>query len=191
MAPRFAPTYSLDDDVSNVSTFRSLIGAAGGPGTQNRFFVMFNPPGALNTDNFGDMRWLCEATDLPGRGLKTAEFRHYGPTFRRPYEVEYETIDFTLLCRDAYTERFGFDEWMRLISPNDNYDMEYPDLYEGSVTIYTVSQTSEYSYYRFVLQGAWPVMVSKQPMSWIEDQVQRLTVTFTFNQWARADIDLG
>lgn len=188
--PVIPPIINPGADVSNISVFRSMIGAAGGPGTQNRFYVMINPPGALANDNYADMRYLTESAELPGRGLKTAEFRHYGPTFRRPYEVEYETIDLTLLCRDAYTERFAFDEWMRLISPNDNYDMEYPDDFEGSITIYTVSQTSDESYYRFILQGAWPVMVSKQPMSWIEDQVQRLTVTFTYNQWAREAIDL-
>lgn len=185
--PLIPPAIGMDAGVSDVSVFRALLGAAGGPGSQSRFFVMVTPPAGLGAglENFSDMRYLCESADLPGKGLKTAELRHYGPSFRRPYEVEYETIDLTFLCRDYYTERFAYDAWMELISPTNNYDMAYPDDYEGSVRIYTVTQTSMLSRYRFNLQGAFPIMVSKQPMSWIEDQVQRLTVTFSYAQWTR------
>jgi hypothetical protein len=103
--------------------------------------------------------------------------------------MEYDTIDLTFMCRDHMTERLFFDEWMDSISPVNNWDLDYPDTYEGEVHIYHVSQTNT-SYYKFILRRAYPVAIGKQPLLWAEEQIQRLTVTFLYTDWVREKIDV-
>jgi hypothetical protein len=186
-------TIGAVDDISNINNFRSLMSAMGGPGTQSRYYADVIAPAAVSSgggsQNFTDLKFLCEAAEFPGKGLKTTEINHYGPAFQIPYQISFEPIDLNFICRDYMTERLAFDEWMHYISPYNNYDFAFPEDYEGEVHIYQVTQNNR-SFYKFILQRAYPVMVSKQPVTWIEQEIQRLSVTFVYNQWAREKIDV-
>jgi hypothetical protein len=139
--------------------------------------------------NIEDLAYLCEVAEFPGKSLSTTEAHIYGPKYHVPFMMEFETVDLTFLCRDYMTERLFFDEWIDLISPVNNWDFTYPDDYEGEVHVYHVTQTNE-SYYKYIFRRAYPVAIAKQPLLWAEEQVQRLTVTFAYVDWAREGIDV-
>lgn len=145
-----------------------------------------------------DLAYLCESTELPGRGfMQIDNIRYYGPSFKLPFQTSYEDITFTLLCRNKSVERQMFDDWMEIINPTNTFDFRYRDQYACEIDIFTYGEvpgptgTAPKSEYCFTLRNAWPVLINPQPVTWADDNVQRLGVTFTYEKWVRVGRDIA
>jgi hypothetical protein len=68
----------------------------------------------------------CEAAELPGRTLQTADVKIYGPTFKVPYQSQYGDTTLTFLCTNEFYERKLFDRWIEAIHPSDTNNLRYP-----------------------------------------------------------------
>jgi hypothetical protein len=68
----------------------------------------------------------CEAAELPGRTLQTADVKIYGPIFKVPYQTQYADTSLTFLCTNDFHERKLFDRWMEAIHPSDTNNMRFP-----------------------------------------------------------------
>jgi hypothetical protein len=151
-----------------------------------------------------DFTYLCETAEMPGRGFMSLDVRYYGPSQKLPFQTQYEDTTMTFLCRSESYERQFFDDWMEVINPTNTYDFNYRSDYETTIEI---MQLAEYSAaaavgpnlpgaasypketYRITLYNAYPTLVNPQPMTWADDQVQRLAVTFTYHKWRREGYD--
>jgi len=170
-----------------------------------RFFVRINqidkiPSRAKNAAR--DLEYLCETTDLPGRGFVSADIRYYGPNFKMPVQTQYEDINFTFLCRNKSFEREFFDDWMDYMNPNNSFDFKYRDQYAVSIDIFQISEYPDSNgsieagipgqvrdigkaEYRLTLHNAYPILLNAQPLNWSDFNYLRLVVSFTYTHWGR------
>ena len=186
---------------------KSAMSRYGGLGKSARFAVRIMPARVHLGKGYGDFvrdfTYLCESAEMPGRGFMSLDVRYYGPNQKLPYQTSYEDTTMTFLCRSESFERQFFDDWMELINPTNSFDFNYRDEYETTIQIIqlaeygtstgagpsTQSGTYPKETYRITLYNAYPVLVNPQPMTWADDQMQRLAVTFTYHKWRREGYD--
>lgn len=190
----------------SMPDFQALYSKYGEPAKSSRFLVSLLPPPAIlnyrggSTYPVNELSYLCEAAELPGRGFMTADLRYYGPNFKSPYQSVYEDINLTFLVRDKFGEREFFDNWMEVINPSNRYDFAYRNSYLATINIFQMSDVSidaegegstkqGQQRYALTLQKAFPILVNPQPVTWADDNFQRVTVTFTYTRWIRTGLD--
>jgi hypothetical protein len=183
-----------------MNDVRAINSMYGGLAKSARFAVRIAPARVHLAANYGpflrDFTYLCEAAELPGRGFLSLDVRYYGPNQKLPYQTQYEDTTMTFLCRSESFERQFFDDWMELINPSNTYDFNYRSDYETTIEIIQLAEFGESDSsrapketYKITLYNAYPTLVNPQPVTWADDQVQRLAVTFTYHKWRRANYD--
>lgn len=192
VAPAEAPkNLSLND-------FYSIAGKEDDLAKSARFLVTIIPPAKLTSTfpsgyAFSDLTFLCESAELPGRGLIASDIRYYGPSYKIPYQSQYEDTNLTFLVRDRWNERRFFDNWMELINPQTSYDFSYRNDYISTVTVFAMSDLKKgdqgQQRYQWRLFEAYPILISGQQVTWADDNFHRLTVTLTYKKWFRPGYD--
>ena len=188
----------------DMSSFWKVSDSFGHLAKACRFVVVINSPGSLTgqistfqgTNVMRDLTYLCEATEFPGRNFNNMDIRYYGPNFKLPYQTNYDDINMTFICRNSSFEREIFDNWLEIINPTSTFDFQYRDNYTSEITLFQMtdfenaagSKTPAASY-EFTLYDAFPITVNPQPVTWADDQIQKLTVAFTFSKWRRKNKD--
>ena len=128
----------------------------------------------------------CEAAELPGKTMTTADVKIYGPTFKVPYQTQYGDTSLTFLCTNDFYERKLFDRWMEAIHPTDTNNLRYP---KGNNTRYLsnikIVQYDEFikQIYAIELIDAFPVGIAPQSLSWSEENFHRLQVSFAYQKY--------
>ena len=144
---------------------------------------------ATRTTNASLSRYLalqCETAELPGRTLLTQDAKVYGPTFKIPYQSQYNDINLGFICTNDFYERKLFDRWLEAIHPSDTNNMRFP---RGNQTRYmtniTIVQYDDFikKIYSVQLIDAFPIGVAAQPLSWSEDNFHRLSVQFAYQRY--------
>jgi len=128
----------------------------------------------------------CESAELPGRTLMTHEAKVYGPTYKVPYQSQYNEMTLTFLCTNEFWERKLFDRWIEAIMPSDTNNMRYAkDEATRYMTPIKVIQYDDFikQIYAIELIDAFPIGVSAQPLSWSEDGFHRLSVQFAYQRY--------
>lgn len=164
----------------------------------SRFAVRITPSGTDNqlirlgyTALMQQFTYLCEAAELPGRGFMKTEQSYHGPVFSVPYQTQYSETSMTFLCRTQSFERQFFDDWMEIINPTDTFDFEYKDRYKCQIHLYQFGEggrrndTAPLAQYAWTLHDAYPILINPQPVTWADDNFQRLAVAFSFSKWTR------
>lgn len=193
----------LIKDVPDVSldVVRNWNSVYGSLAKSCRFIVQIRPARALVTMGYSNFLnqfpYLCEAVEMPGRGFVTGDVRYYGPNQKLPIKSQYEDTTLTLLCRSESWERQLFDDWMEAINPTRSFNFRYRSEYECQVDIIQLSESADpqnsekpFKSYKISLINAYPVLINPQPMTWADDQFQRLSVTFTYHKWKRIGWDI-
>jgi len=125
----------------------------------------------------------CEAAELPGKGLQTADVKIYGPIFKVPYQTQFNDITLSFLCTNDFYEKKLFDRWMEAIMPMDTNNLRYP---KGDDTRYLTNlkiiQYDEHikTIYAVECIDAFPVIMASQPLNWADEGFHKLTVQFTY-----------
>ena len=128
----------------------------------------------------------CETAELPGRTLMTHEAKVYGPTYKVPYQSQYNEMTLTFLCTNEFWERKLFDRWIEAIMPSDTNNMRYAkDEATRYMTPIKVIQYDDFikQIYAVELVDAFPIGISAQPLSWSEDGFHRLSVQFAYQRY--------
>ena len=144
---------------------------------------------ATRTTNASLSRYLalqCETAELPGRTLLTQDVKIYGPTFKVPYQSQYNDISLGFICTNDFYERKLFDRWIEAIHPSDTNNLRFP---KGNGTRYmcniTIIQYDDFikKIYSVQLVDAFPIGVAAQPLNWSEDNFHRLSVQFAYQRY--------
>ena len=128
----------------------------------------------------------CEAAELPGKTMTTADVKIYGPTFKVPYQTQYSDTSLTFLCTNEFYERKLFDRWMEAIHPTDTNNLRYP---KGNKSRYLTNikiiQYDDFikQIYAVELIDAFPIGVAPQSLSWADDGFHRLSVSFAYQKY--------
>lgn len=186
-----------------MSDFHAYSSAFQSLAKSSRFAVRIVPSNTtsfLNRLGYGafmrQFTYLCEAAELPGRGFMNADLRYYGPNFKVPYQTEYQESAMTVLCRAESFERQFFDDWMEIINPTSTFDFSYKDQYTTEIHMFQFSdralnsdRSEPVATYAWTLHDAYPILINPQPVTWVDDNFQRLAVSFTFSKWTRKNRD--
>mgnify|MGYP003330016269 CR=1 FL=1 len=128
----------------------------------------------------------CETAELPGRTLQTQDVKIYGPTFKVPYQTQYNETTFTFLCTNDFYERKLFDKWIEAIMPNDTNNLRFPkgknSTYLTKIRIIQYDDTIK-QIYAVDLIDAFPIGISPQALSWAEEGFHRLAVQFAYQKY--------
>ena len=128
----------------------------------------------------------CEAAELPGKTLTTADVKIYGPTFKVPYQTQYGDTSLTFLCTNDFYERKLFDRWMEAIHPTDTNNLRFP---KGDKSRYMTNikiiQYDDFvkQIYAVELLDAFPIGVAPQALSWGDDAFHKLQISFAYQKY--------
>ena len=128
----------------------------------------------------------CETSELPGKTLVTADAKVYGPTYKVPYQTQYNETTFTFLCTNDFYERKLFDRWLEAIMPTDTNNLRFAK--DDDTRYMSNIQVIQYDdfvkqIYAVELIDAFPIGVSAQPLNWAEDGFHRVSVQFTYQKF--------
>ena len=199
------PSFNIDNQPTNLrmTDFWAYSTAFNSLAKSSRFAVRIVPSGSdsfLRRLGYGgfmqQFTYLCETAELPGRGFMSIDLRYYGPGFKVPYQSDYQETAMTFLCRNQSFERQFFDDWMEVINPTSTFDFNYKDTYKCEIHMFQFSEqatssnkTEPIATYSWTLHDAYPVLVNPQPVTWADDNFQRLAVSFHFSKWTRKNRD--
>ena len=178
--------------------FRAISDDYGGLVKSCKFAVRIKPIGRYILQWFDfcrDFTYLCEVAEMPGRGFMNIDIRYYGPSHKLPFQTTYEDMNLTFLCRAESLERQFFDDWMLTINPINTFDFNYRDDYRSEIDIFQFADYSDEdegypsAKYYTTIHNAYPLLINPQPMTWGDDQFQRLIVSFTYTHWSRRGYD--
>jgi len=166
---------------SVFSDVSSAIGSAfGRQGDQDEY---------SRTSNSSMSRYLalqCEAAELPGKTLQTADVKIYGPTFKVPYQTQFSDTTLTFICTNDFYERKLFDRWMEAIMPSDTNNLRFAKGAQSRyLTNIKVIQYDDFikQIYAIELMDAFPIGVAPQSLSWTDDGFHRLSVQFAYQRY--------
>jgi hypothetical protein len=130
----------------------------------------------------------CETAEIPGRTLVTQDAKVYGPTYKIPYQSQYNEMTLTFLSTNEFWERKLFERWIEAIHPSDTNNMRFPkgdSLNTGYMTPIKVIQYDDFirQIYAVELVDAFPIGLSAQQLSWSEDGFHRLSVQFAYQKY--------
>lgn len=209
------PIFNAPRDLT-MADFKALSDMYGGLQSSCRFIVMIVPTGEFiqASGQFSrQLMYLCEVAEMPGRTFESLDVRYYGPNHKLPHKTIYEDINLTFICRSKSFERQFFDNWQLIINPINTWDFNYRDQYRAQIHIYQYSNLAKIgtmpgyfpgsdapvpinintnipdAQYWMTLHDAYPIFVNPQPMTWADDQFQRLIVSFTYHHWSRPGLD--
>jgi hypothetical protein len=189
-----------------MTNFRAIIDNYGALAKQCRYYVRILPAGVNNKLRdlgynymLNEMSYLCDAAELPGRSFDVSETRYYGPGLVVPHNTKYSgEISLSFLTRTEGYERQMFDDWMGIINPINNFNFEYAKNYYATIQVFQLSEapaegdlraTAPKATYMWSLQNAWPATVTPQPVTWADNDVLRLSVSFIYQFWTRPGRD--
>ena len=141
------------------------------------------------TSNASLSRYLsmqCEATELPGKSIVTADAKIYGPTFKVPYQTQYSDVSFTFLCTNEFYEIKLFERWIECIMPSDTNNLRFPkDEKSRYMTNIKIVQYDDFIRQIFAIEliDAFPIAIAPQPVNWADDGFHRLTVQWAFQKY--------
>jgi hypothetical protein len=128
----------------------------------------------------------CDTAELPGKTLQTADVKIYGPTFKIPYQKQYNDMSLSFICTNEFYERKLFDLWIDAIMPSDTNNLRFPkDEETRYMTDIQVLQYDDFikQIYSVKLIDAFPIGVAAQPLAWSDDGYHRLTVQFAYQKY--------
>jgi hypothetical protein len=182
--------------------FRSKIDNLGTLAKQCRYFVRILPNRGNKLQELGynmlrDLSYLCDSTEFPGRSFEVTETRYYGPSVITPHNTKYTgEISMSFLTRAEGYERQLFDDWQGIINPLNNFNFEYPKNYYSTIQVYQLSESprnisdnAPKATYMWSLLNAWPATVNPQPVTWADNDVLRLSISFIYQYWTRPGRD--
>lgn len=183
----------------NPNEFLSNINRNNGLAKPAKFEVIVNLPLIVSQDGLANLSGpfvefggkvpeslalQCEAAELPGKNFVTDDVKIYGPTFKIPFQTQYNDISLTFLCSGNFYERFLFDSWMNYIMPTDTNNLRFPkgNGFTGYLTEILIKQYDDIGneIYNVKLIDAFPINVQAQTLNWSEDGFHRLTVVFSY-----------
>ena len=197
------PSYNIPNQPENLSMadMHAYSSALGSLAKSARYYIRIQPVGELLVglgymDFMKQFGYLSDSAELPGRAFMSIDHRYYGPNFKTPFQSTYEDMQITFLCRTESFERQFFDDWMEIINPTNLWDFNYRDQYRANIDIFqlaeapdTSGKTAPKAVYKWTLWDAYPTTINPQPVSWSDDNIQRLSVSITYSHWTRVNRD--
>jgi len=87
------------------------------------------------------LHFSCYAATIPGQTLATTDVRTYGPSYKMPYNVNYQDLNLEFYCNGDMEQKHIFDYWLTNIQPPGTYDMKYQSDYKCKIFVTQFKET--------------------------------------------------
>ena len=140
--------FALDSLVgSGISTIKYGMGKLA---RNNRFSIELEVPEALrkgdNDDILGlvdKLSYYARSAPLPGRSFATEEKRIGNRSvIHVPYNIIYSDYTINFVVDNSYDLKKLFKRWNHLIRDPDNNSFEFPEVYEGKLSIHALDRNN-------------------------------------------------
>ena len=170
-----------------------------GVAKSSHFEVQITGPGTTGEEN--DLMFRADACELPGRTISTSEYRIYGPIRKIAYASTYTDTSIGFLCSADLREKRYFEEWQDIIMHHratsgmsakhtrGRYETGYYDDYIKTIEIRQYDENGRRRS-RHYLDEAYPIGIAPIALSWGNEELIRLQVTFAYHDY-RADFTPG
>lgn len=177
----------------SVNQFRDHFAKHNDFAKTSKFDVRITAPDGLGL-NASDLRFQCEATELPGYTVNTVDGRYYGVANPVASFPTFGDLTLTFVCAGDFWEKKLFDRWMNLVIPINNYNPNYKNVYTApSIIINQFSEVADQSnsasaIYTVTFFEAFPTAIAPMAVNWADDGFHRLPVTFRYEFWTTKDL---
>lgn len=171
----------------------------------NLFEVTLFPPKIMTGEKLNySLHLYADSVNIPGINFATSETRRYGygPIEKKPYAPIFNDITISFLVDGTGNLYKYFYRWMNRIVSSDQYingntssngleafEVEYKDDYKCQINISTFDEAGN-AVLSSQLVDAIPISLSDTQLSWgANDEVMRLSMTFTYFQQILTDPD--
>lgn len=178
----------------SVNQFRDHFAKHNDFAKTSKFDVRITAPPGLGLDAT-DLRFQCEATELPGYTVNTVDGRYYGVANPVASFPTFADLTLTFVCSGDFWEKKLFDQWMNLVIPINNYNPNYKEIYTApKIVINQFSEVADQSnsapvIYSVSFFGAFPTSIAPMSVNWADDAIHRLPVTFRYEYWTTGDLE--
>mgnify|MGYP000527508519 FL=1 len=190
--------------MSTIDNFKATLSKRGGLAQQNRFQIIFTPPGQsllnINASTLvgalrgktsvkslindpRDISMLCESATLPGRQITSMDYTSNKNTVKVPYSLINEDVTLSFLLTNDYYIKTMMDDWLASIVDMDIYRVGYKKDFSVEVVIQQLD-SNNVPIYGVRLENAFPTTVSSVVLdNNSENTPQKLSVTLSFDNY--------
>lgn len=178
-----------DSRLLNISDFLSRVSGTGFARANRVTVEIFLPTKLIESIPSAQvisrtLTYSAEQVTLPGRILQASDISIYGPPIKMPTRTLYNDLNITFLCNDFMTQRSFFDLWINYINPSEQgYNLRYRDDYVGRINIYQMNEKGDKPSYGITLYEVYPLIVNDMGGNWVDTEIQRLQVQFSYRYW--------
>lgn len=198
----------------NMNNFKAALDALGHVAKGCRFAVRISPVNGSTKNRLSSLSYaseipnliyVCDAVEFPGRGFDVSDIRYYGPSQSFPNNTMYGgqgggSASLSFICGTRGIERQLFDDWQDIINPTTTFNFRFPEEYYGQIDIFQFADYGKSTgsvkfkpekvlepevIYSWRLNKAWPTLVAPQQVTWADQDILRLNVTFAYKWWER------
>ena len=172
---KFLAHYANHRDFSRASRFEAELYLS-----DSLFSVLPDPRG---------LKFQCETAELPGYNFDTVDGRIYGAPFAIAARPAFQDLRLTFICASDLWEKKFFDAWQEYIMPKTDFLPRYRSEYVATIEVrqfYESSRTNEEEgdvSYRAMFYEAFPSSIDPITLSWADDGINRVNVTFKYRYW--------
>ena len=172
----------------NIDDLTAMIRKRSGFAKPNRFEVKFTLPNTISDDGGRDLTLLCESASMPGKQIMTFEWAAFGHSIKVPHNFIQEDVSCIFNLTNDFYAKDIFDKWQNLVIDNENYSINYDDVFKSNMTIIQLDENDK-EIYEYILYRAYPVNVGSLILdNNSENQIHRLPVTFSYNNYSQRKI---
>jgi len=165
---------------SSTDVLSAILATRNGLAKTNRFNVIFSVPGG-NTRAAQEIAILCESCSIPTHAITTTDYAPVRHPVKIPTGYTNEDVSFTFLLTSDFYLKELFDSWLERVVDPISYRIPYQEDYSSDVTIEQLDSENNKAY-SVILQKAYPTSISAITLdSSANDQVQKMTVTMTYD----------
>lgn len=181
------------------SFWQRMTSRGGGVSKPSKFLIQIIPPsfgnGTASRIQFpedmrriNDLTFQCETAELPGRTIATSDILIAGPSIKLPYTNVYNDITLTFICTNDMYEKRIFDDWLNVISNREQNTLSYREDYATTIGIFQYDEGGDKRPWPALTYGAklidaFPISINQLNLTWSDDNINRLSVTFAYTQY--------
>lgn len=192
----------------NIAEFRAKVDKMGVLESSNLVVeIAFPAASGLNTfattfsNVVQNIRFMAEATNLPGASLMTTEIRRhgYGVVEKKPYVPLFTDLNIVFRSDKEGQLYTLFQTWMKMIINFDArgsinsvtgvlpgqslYEVAYKENYMATIILHVMDNRGREPL-SLILLEAYPIFLGEIPMSWgAVNDYMKIPVKFTFKDW--------
>lgn len=160
----------------------------------DRFEVVFNLPRALagSPEFTRTLSVYCEEAQIPGLSATNLPVKIGAWTEYRTQNVEFLTteLSFTFLVDELWSGRELFEDWISLAGDPTSKEVGYYEDYVADITVKSLSSKDDVLAAWQIIE-ATPKLINLTPVSWSNQGLIRMSVSFAAKKWKRVYDEVG